>query len=382
MYFNVRISLKMLRAMGLNPFYHHRITSKILFYFGLFALLANLYLGTLLFIYEKHLTIANVITSLEAIFLTIHVLVKYTVLYKNSHLIRSLIEDTELFWSLEESSSEDEKNNALSYLTRFKLMFIYYLSFGSFTSMFFTLNPILSGQRILPLTSYVPEYPPYTILFIVEECAYCAIFFLIIPFDTIVGSLTILTAMQWKLLNGRFQEILNRIVDTPEDKVMLQKELGKCVDHHNFLIRYVSRLNDALFFALAPYVLIIVVSNCSELFIISLSPPTPLLIKCITYVIALLNEYIMFYCIPGQILTVEAEKTVQYIFASKWYANSSCLKKPIINIVTMMSRRQIGINVSKIMNLNFENMLKSFRMIISYYMFLKTLELSRNEGDS
>ncbi|XP_072380432.1 uncharacterized protein [Diabrotica undecimpunctata] len=93
----------------------------------------------------------------------------------------------------------------------------------------------------------------------------------------------------------------------------------------------------------------------------------------LTYLIEAAYEFFLFYIIPGQLLTNEAEKMEDFVYSSNWYEHSVDIKKPFINMVTCISRRPVTLNAGNLLDFNFRSAHEICRMVFSYYMFLNTM---------
>lgn len=63
-----------------------------------------------------------------------------------------------------------------------------------------------------------------------------AIYCSCVPFDGFFGSITVLTAIQFKMLNNEIRRVLASTPLNEDDQRLVQNKLKKCIDHHNFLL--------------------------------------------------------------------------------------------------------------------------------------------------
>ncbi|CAG9830630.1 unnamed protein product [Diabrotica balteata] len=325
-------------------------------------------------------------------------IIKVTVVFINYKETAVLINETKLFWSIDDFKFEEERSQAQFTLKILKFFAIWYPAVGSVTAFFVLFGPIVFQKRVLPLTNFVPDFPPYIFLYILQGYSFLIVYTSIIFFDILFGTLLMMIVIQWKFLNLDITRVLSSNVETAEDQKLLQREIKKCIDYHIFLI----------------------------------DPPGDDFLIHITLLMGLTNEYLLFYVIPGQLLSDEAENTENSAFSSIWYENSTNLKKPMVNMISNISRKSVNLtaaklfdftfenalkaenteksafssiwyesstnlkkpmlnmisNISrksvnltaaKLFDFTFENALKSYKLVFSYYMFLKTMNIGKQE---
>ncbi|XP_072380284.1 uncharacterized protein [Diabrotica undecimpunctata] len=264
-------------------------------------------------------------------------------------------------------------------LKMLKFFAIWYPAVGSVTSFFVLFGPIVFQKRELPLTNFVPDFPPYIFLYILQGYSFLIVYFSIIFFDILFGTLLMMIVIQWKFLNRDIKRVLSSKIETRDDRKLFQREVKKCIDYHIFLIDYVDRINGTMFFSNLFFIAMSVITYCLELFILLTFPPGDDFLIHITLLMGLTNEYLLFYVIPGQLLSIEAENTENSAFSSNWYESSTNLKKPMVNMISNISRKSVNLTAAKLFDFTFENALKSYKLVFSYYMFLKTMNIGQQE---
>ncbi|XP_072389634.1 uncharacterized protein [Diabrotica undecimpunctata] len=87
-------------------------------------------------------------------------------------------------------------------------------------------------------------------------------------FDVLLGTLVIMVVVQWKMLNREVKRVIDSTADTDEERCQLKNDIKNCVNHHNFLIDYVQRLNETVWYSNSIVILLAAVTYCVEIFVI------------------------------------------------------------------------------------------------------------------
>uniref|UniRef100_A0A6P7GBS0 Odorant receptor 24a-like n=1 Tax=Diabrotica virgifera virgifera TaxID=50390 RepID=A0A6P7GBS0_DIAVI len=291
--------------------------------------------------------------------------------------ILDLIRDMRNFWELDDVQDENERNANFAILKTVKIIFIYFLCFAVSPSSFFCFRPFILRKRMLAFNSYIPESIPYPILYLLETYAFVVTYFSCLSWDGFCATVIIVAYVQWRILNREIRRMLELKIESEEDKEIMRKKVKRCVDQHHFLYRYSSKINDAMSNILLIFFALTVSANCIEIFKISNKPPFKEILICLTYMGSLTNEFVILYCIPGQLLTSEAERTDFYSYCSNWYESGIFYKKSIMRMICMMSRQKVVITAGKIVNIGMATGLQTYKVVVSYYMFLRTMQSSQ-----
>ncbi|XP_050503635.1 uncharacterized protein LOC126882700 [Diabrotica virgifera virgifera] len=158
-----------------------------------------------------------------------------------------------------------------------------------------------------------------------------------------------------------------------DERNLLKNEVEKCVNYHNFLINYIKRLNETVWYPNMLLMFWSITAYCVEIFVIAKSPIDGDFFTRVTYLIEDIYDFFLFYVIPGQLLTNEAEKVEKFAYLSNWYEHSVDIKQPFLNMVSCISRRPVTLNAGKLLHFNFKSAQEICKMVFSYYMFLNAV---------
>ncbi|CAH1105164.1 unnamed protein product [Psylliodes chrysocephalus] len=376
-HWNIKVVLKLVYLVGIHPSYHGTFIQTVLLLISLCSIATTISLVIALFIYEENLKLLDFTEGMQALMFCVHISIKLLWFYKQHDKIIDLLKDGKQFWNVNELEDEKEKKQILKYLWYLKTILGYFLALAIPTSLMIILRPLLQ-QGALPFKSYTPEnkYYYYPIV-AAEQYTMVIIYCGCISFDTFFGSTIILTAIQFKMLNKEIQRVLASTLVNEEDQRLVRIKLKKCIEHHNFLLNFVKKINNTISLGLLLFTGVIILSNCIEFFAIVSGQPTNEFFKSLFYIISLTNEFVAFYIVPGQLLTAEADKMEKVAFESQWYRNLK-FNKPIINMISCIGQRQVYVHAFNIINLSFASGLQAYKTMISYYMFLRTMNKDRN----
>ncbi|XP_023309980.1 odorant receptor 85b-like [Anoplophora glabripennis] len=135
------------------------------------------------------------------------------------------------------------------------------------------------------------------------------------------------------------------------------KKIKKIVEYHDFLLDFVNRINDVFSEGLLVYVIVIVLSMCVQMYIVSTQHSLMELIKPLFYLTNALVQYIFCYCLPAQALSDEADRTTEYAYFSRWYENPSSAKVAQLMILGR-SQKKTHILAGGIVKIDLETCLK------------------------
>ncbi|VEN49693.1 unnamed protein product [Callosobruchus maculatus] len=163
------------------------------------------------------------------------------------------------------------------------------------------------------------------------------------------------TTFQFKLLNDELKSLFDEDLSTRE-------AINK------FHERYTKTINDRYSLHLAVLFFTLTTFEAA--------------LRSILFVVAGVAQiFMMCYTIPAQRLTDEANKAGESIYFSLWY-NYPKYAKPLINLIAR-SHKKVKIVPCGIMELSLEQGLAVIKNMVSYAMFLKTMEsMADNNIDS
>ncbi|XP_072380267.1 uncharacterized protein [Diabrotica undecimpunctata] len=189
-------------------------------------------------------------------------------MFVNHDKISSLLNDTLLFWKIDTYPFKKERKVAQFMEKVLKFFLFWYPGVATANTLLVFLLPLIIHKRILPVSTFVPEYPPYWLLYLIECYGFTVIYIGVVYFDVLIGTLVMMVVIQWKLLNGKIHDVLERPVTNQKEKNLLQADIKTCIDYHNFLLNFVARINGTLYVTFLFYIVVTVLSACADTFII------------------------------------------------------------------------------------------------------------------
>ncbi|CAG9854801.1 unnamed protein product [Phyllotreta striolata] len=370
---NIKIVLRMVRFVGTNPKYRGTFHESLLFLLSLTALSITTGFALAVFFFEKNLQMLDITETAQALSFCTHSLLKLIWFRRQHKKVIALLTDSERFWKIEELEDAVEKEKLTKYVYYLKIGFQYFGLFALVPVLTVLLRPFYQHGVDYPFRGYLLEKDVYRYALIVTEqygiaCMFCAV----VGFDSFFTTLIILSTFQWRMLNSELRRVLEMPVRNESDRVTAKNRMRKCINHHNFLLKYVKDINDTMSLGLLLYLGVIVLANCVEFFAISVGLPTNEFLKSITYVNAMTYEFVVFYIIPGQLLGSEASRTEEVIFKSDWLANFE-MNKPVIMMISSINQKPATVNAFGLIDMCYGSGLRAYKAIISYYMFLRTM---------
>ncbi|KAJ8919415.1 hypothetical protein NQ315_016509 [Exocentrus adspersus] len=123
-----------------------------------------------------------------------------------------------------------------------------------------------------------------------------------------------MVSVQLKMVNGEFERLFRDAIQPEKELDIIKENIKECVDHHNFLLDYVRRINNIFSVSLLFYFGSIVIFLCGKMYRISIGHSYK---ECITSVLAALGGLTQFglcYCFPAQMVTNEGaqDKNAQH----------------------------------------------------------------------
>ncbi|XP_050503707.1 uncharacterized protein LOC126882756 [Diabrotica virgifera virgifera] len=313
----------------------------------------------------------EVILRIEPFEMFTNLFVKSSAVFLNHNVAKSLILDTKLFWSVEDCPYSTERKTGLLWYKVSKFLALWYPGLGVVSAIS---NVILTlKDKVLPFSTFVPESPPYWVLHVLQDYSFLTVTVGAQMFDVFFATLMMMVVIQWRMFNRELVKMLETKVDTKEERILFKHQIQKLVDYHNFLRGYVERINKLMAYVNLEMITLVVVTYCVSLFVILICAPDDALTR-IALLFLYTNEFLLFYILPAQLLTSEAENTERCAYGSSWYESGMDLKKPILLMISSISKRPVYISAARIFNFTFATGLSTYKLIFSYYTFLSKMD--------
>ncbi|CAH1987570.1 unnamed protein product [Acanthoscelides obtectus] len=224
----------------------------------------------------------------------------------------------ELFWQPQES--ELCMKEYLYVRKRIKVIALtYILSLGS-SYMGFILVPLLTEGENLVVEFYRPKHIPYIALYLFQ--CYIGLSHLIggsFCFDIILYSTMMHTAAQLRILNKVIQGAFDIKIQTEEDLKKFKLLMRRCIEHHDFLLKYIKTIDERYASALGTFFITMFMCNVVDSYRFTTSTYLLATFRSFSYVVSSITLiFFMCYFIPAQ--SLQDEETQWYI---KWHRKHS-----------------------------------------------------------
>nr|CAH7732188.1 unnamed protein product [Callosobruchus chinensis] len=284
-----------------------------------------------------------------------------------------------MFWEPKRDEKGQDRGE-IAALNRFiETTAFWYLFVTSCSLTAFLCIPILSEGEKLVYEAYRPPGVTYFIALGMQAfTGFTHIVYGIFPFDMLFMILMSSTALQFQLLNEELQGLFDTELDTEEAVVEFEKELKKCIRHYDFLLQYTKTINDEFSVPLAFSLVTMFGCHTVEMYRLAKAQSFGTALRSILFVVAgIVIVFLQCFSIPAQRLTDEASKVGVNTYFSRWYRYPEYVK-PLI-IVMSRSHNLVKIVPCGILELNLEQGLAAIKAMVSYSMFLKTVDSMGNK---
>ncbi|VEN47684.1 unnamed protein product [Callosobruchus maculatus] len=270
--------------------------------------------------------------------------------------MKSLIETTKHFWALEDYDIVVRRTR------RGRILHTFFMcSFIMSGSVKRHLNPQATGL-------YFPQWAPKHLLMLVQDIATQWEILGFISSDILFRTLIIQLTLQLKMISQR----LLKLYSDEHDEKMIQNKLRECIEHYVVLIRYAEDINKL-------YSKIFVVSfscltfSCTvSLYMIMRNHDPKIIVEGMLHIILSLYMISFCYCVPAQAMTNEIANVSTSAYFSNWQNYSKNTKDIILVILAAQTRFEIS--AGGIVPVNVETLLSACQSMISYCMFLRTVD--------
>ncbi|XP_023019277.1 odorant receptor 22a [Leptinotarsa decemlineata] len=381
MYFStIHNSLKILRLCGSDPREGYGKVQCILFSLNIMCSLSMVVLLILKFYnMQKTVTVSDVTDAVTCLFLFSHGTLKLSAMFFKKKNTRELLTKMlENFWNSDDfkQSSIQKEVSEVHKSIKYTNNFIFGLHF--FNAVGFLTGPLLTTDPILPFDCFRPQWAGYYGLLIYEDItAIISILFPILSVDLFFMGLMRLTQIQWKLLNHELYHTFDHIHmkdDSVQEKIKLK--IKKCVCHHEFLIRYVEKINDTFSTSLFFYMVIIVLSMCVEMYNATTFSDPQIIRRAFVYTTAGCTAFMICFCYPCQDMIDEATKISSSIYFSNWYKYPEHSKST--QMILLRGQKTMNIRAGGFLEMDLRTGLATLKTMVSYSMFLRTISSMEN----
>ncbi|KAG5877777.1 hypothetical protein JTB14_003174 [Gonioctena quinquepunctata] len=314
----------MLNCAGTNPEKGYGKSQFSLYLGNMIAVLSLVYLMVLKYVYEgATVTDSDFTYDVSCMFLFLHGMLKTTTMFAKKAEIMKLLKETKFFWGERDlgrypeilhQMKKDQK--AIQNIARFMQVMNFFTSSG------FLVEALFTTEEILPARCYRPEWLNYYILLFCQE--FICLLTVLLPIsamDFIFMTTVRLTRIQFRILNREMEQIFDGVKeeDTREKKRIFDRRIKRCVDHHDFLLRYGQQINETFSMSVLLFLIIIILSMCVEMYSLSTETNWEGRRRALVYTVTGCIEFLVCYCYPCQDLMDESLRISNSVYTSKWY---------------------------------------------------------------
>ncbi|CAH1141813.1 unnamed protein product, partial [Phyllotreta striolata] len=145
----------------------------------------------------------------------------------------------------------------------------------------------------------------------------------------------------------------------------------KCVEQHQFLLRFVKKTNKIFNIAFVIQFSASIVCICIANMMLVQSTGNQLYTPFV-FMVSYLNE-LLIYCFTSNMLSYEAELLPEFIYRSNWKSLENKETRRDVMFLLMHSQRPLQMTVMSLYEVNMTSYLKIIRLSFSFYTFLTTV---------
>ncbi|KYB29448.1 hypothetical protein TcasGA2_TC031988 [Tribolium castaneum] len=292
---------------------------------------------------------------LQTCILLSHTIGKQVNYYMNSNKIVKFLQMTTEFWEFETfQGTIHPESNFLFHTVR--KMIRYYFLVTTFGFIFFLINPPVC---------YVPEGWEL-FLRIVRALTFWSYYTSTMATDAFFVACGTLLLIQFKLLGHKFKNL-----DTQSQEKW--NNLRQNVKHQIFLHRSCKLLNQIFAVVFLIQFLNSIAALAISIFIFSKPGSWNNRFKTLFYLVVVLFEN-AFYCVPAELVSAEALKICDQLFASKWYESNVAQFRKSLVIVLCCTQKVIKFSSFGLVEMNLQTFVLISKTALSFYAFLNQLK--------
>ncbi|CAH1986776.1 unnamed protein product [Acanthoscelides obtectus] len=181
------------------------------------------------------------------------------------------------------------------------------------------------------------------------------------------------TTLQFQLLNEEIRTLFAANLDNENAVADFRKKLKRCIGHYDFLLRYTKAINDEFSIPLAFSLVTMFGCHTVEMYRLAKAQSFAAALRSLLFVtVGVWMVFMKCFSIPAQRLTDEASMVGINIYFSPWH-NHPKHSKPVIMIIARC-QKLVKIIPCGLFELSLETGLAAIRAMVSYSMFLKTVD--------
>ncbi|XP_074040943.1 uncharacterized protein [Leptinotarsa decemlineata] len=298
---------------------------------------------------------------------------KFFILTTKREKIKQVINDTQLFWKKDPENSQNQQQ--LKYLAKFERIFLSYI--GCSTCMFL-FKPLLVEGTTIYYYYRIPQIP-FSVSYAIEFYVTLVTMSMVIAVNLFIAIVIVLGAGQFSNLNANIRQLdCSKAEENEEAMKICILEINENVIYHQFLIRYVRRLDDIFSMMFVVLIGIITALLCMNMYVLSLPHTTVVdMIRCGTMVCAFNIEFLLLYGVPAQRLMDEAEEVANSAFYHcEWYLPNIIPARKALTYMIHRSQTSVCLSAMGFIDINRQTIVAMLKTAYSFFTFLQTVQPS------
>nr|APC94328.1 odorant receptor 15 [Pyrrhalta aenescens] len=370
-YKDVKWCIKLCNFLGVNPFKENNIIQTLLITYFLVSLMGSIVTAVIFIFSNGDLSNIRYLIDVTNNMLKVpNGSFKLLTLLTKKSIIRDLMNETKnRFW---ESPETEGIKRSERFATFIKNFYFYCMLLCVLSSL---IKPIIAGEILSTYNHYKPHSVPRYVFAIIGNTSSLISVMSMVGLDTLSFVLLMRVEVQFRTLNYHLERLFNfdkqNYVYSPAN---FSRKLKECVDHQNYLNQFVNRMITT--FAAVTLVTfgLTTVSMSLRMYILSGDNRLNYKIEALFHLIAGINVIGVGYCIPSEAVMNQADKISESIYFSEWY-NYPQEAKNVLQIL-QKETKPLRITAGGLFVVNLERFMIIEKTIISYCMFLRTMEVA------
>nr|ALR72583.1 odorant receptor OR40 [Colaphellus bowringi] len=311
------------------------------------------------------------LVAVESLCVFSQIWLKIFVLTTKKRKIKQVIDDTQQFWENDPENSENKQ--LLKNLAKLERIFLTYISCSTCMFLF---KPLLVKGTSIYYYYKIPQIPFY-VSYPIEFYVTIVTMALAIAVNLFISIVIVIGAGQFSNLNAKMKQLDLSIAEDCQDGLRTcTLEMNKNIEYHDFLIKYVSHLDEIFSMLFVVLTGIITSLLCMNMYVLSQPTTTAVdMIRCGTMVCAFTSEFLFLYGVPAQRLMDEAEEVANSAFYHcQWYLPNIIPLRKSLSFMIHRSQKSVCLSAMGFIDINRQTIVAMIKTAYSFFTFLQTIE--------
>ncbi|EFA09296.1 odorant receptor 105 [Tribolium castaneum] len=351
-------ALKLANVLGLDPLRNDNYTQLKKMFCAL--CIVSLFVSAYLEFFSNFTTFETYETAPESLIPHFQTMFKmYSLIFSRTEIVE-LIQMAEQFYKF---SQCDERKKLTKLYKRVDLFFYVYASLVAAACVLFAIVTLIfkPGKPIFLCYGGLHglESPEFEIYLVVDLIGIVIISVTVPAFDGLFFYFALYIYTEFKLLKIAF-------------KTMSGQELREAVKHHDFLLKYIKKLNSVYSPIFLYQFFCNLLAICFCLFMLSRSGIPPEMVSFSKYFLCLLAFLVQSYtfCSIGDLITELSEDVSNAIFYTDWLDDEAYENKTARLIIMSRAQNPVMLTIGKFANMNLRTFILIVRNAYSFLAFV------------